>query len=932
MREQSMVLANQVNDGMNRMGFSYDSKSFLMDGKRIYLNSAAIHYFRMPKEEWREVLVKAKLAGMNCIDTYFAWNVHEPREGEWNFEGDNDCGEFLDLCAELGLWVIARPGPFICAEWDFGGFPWWLTTKEGIQFRAYNDVYLHYVDLYFDQIVPIIHSRQLTNGGTVILVQVENEYGYLADDETARQYMHHLRDGLLNRGIDVPLITCVGGAEGTIEGANFWSNADEHFAKLSAKQPDTPKIVTEFWTGWFEHWGASAATQKTSALYEKRMMETLQAGFTGLSHYMFYGGTNFGGYGGRTVGSSDIFMVTSYDYDAPLNEYSRVTPKYQSAKTFSYFTHALSDFLLVAENVMGDMPHVTEGLRIRGRSREKENLWFVENVKEERETFYVTLAENRTIPVTVKPGQIVPIADRIEILPGVLMTCSSLLLGNEMIEGVHTLILSADHGQRSYFELESEVPIESDWKGTIRYEMASDHKAISFDLCHFQDPQEISLRVGEQKLRIIVLNRTMSERTWRVKDGEGNVHWLIGYEDIRLELGNRILGVPGDDGATLLHLGIPDEWNVIELAFLDQKRLPKLPDLSDWTSNPVEFKAVGDMKKGPVDFASMSQDFGYLLYQSELRSDSERDTTLVISKIQDTARVFVNGFEQALITQLGSSAVNLKLREGINHIQILVQHMGRLNFSPYLGEQKGISGVVYRDGQSQDLRRGWKAESELIHLDEVVRLPDQTPIRRTFQLVNGHDRAILVGAISSPLKINGQEVSMPEYHNWFSHQTLDISDYLNGATNTIEMVYCKSPLNRLELLTYDQSAELYEWNTSTLGPSLTEVGDPKSTGTFEIGPTCYRCTFQKPTEVEGLHPKIKLRLTGMGKGVLWLNGINIGRYWQVGPQEDYKIPLAWLRDHNELFIFDEEGRSPERIRLLYDEQSDRNWIQINLNG
>ena len=211
---------------------TYDARSFYLNGERIFLNSATIHYFRMPKEEWRDVLMKAKLAGMNCIDTYFAWNVHEPEEGQWSFEGDNDCGAFLDLCAELGMWVIARPGPFICAEWDFGGFPYWLGMKEGVKFRENNETYLYYVQLYFDQIIPLIRKRQLSAGGTVILVQVENEYGYLMDDEAASPHMKMLRDGILERGIDVPLITCVGGAEGTIEGANFWSGADGHYANL----------------------------------------------------------------------------------------------------------------------------------------------------------------------------------------------------------------------------------------------------------------------------------------------------------------------------------------------------------------------------------------------------------------------------------------------------------------------------------------------------------------------------------------------------------------------------------------------------------------------------------------------------------------------------------------------------------------------------
>ena len=170
---------------------------------------------------------------------------------------------------------------------------WWFSVlagdEGGVKFRENNETYLHYVQLYFDQIIPVIRKRQLSAGGTVILVQVENEYGYLMDDEAASAHMTTLRDGILERGIDVPLITCVGGAEGTIEGANFWSGADGHYASLRSKQPDTPKIVTEFWTGWFENWGGPSAIQKTASLLDRRIMEILRAGYTGISYYMFYG-------------------------------------------------------------------------------------------------------------------------------------------------------------------------------------------------------------------------------------------------------------------------------------------------------------------------------------------------------------------------------------------------------------------------------------------------------------------------------------------------------------------------------------------------------------------------------------------------------------------------------------------------------------------
>ncbi len=883
---------------------TYDNKSFFINGKRVFLNCATIHYFRMPKEEWREILVKAKLAGMNCIDTYFAWNIHEPNEGEWNFEGDADCGAFLDLCAKLGLWVIARPGPFICAEWDLGGFPWWLGQKAGVKFREYNDVYLKYVDLYFDRITEVIRRRQITQGGSVIMVQVENEYGYLADDESGRMYLNHLRNGLLRRGIDVPLITCVGGVEGAIEGANFWSGADDHYTKLVEKQPDTPKVVTEFWSGWFEHWGAHAATQKTAQLYEKRLFEAVQAGFSGICHYMFFGGTNFAGYGGRTVGGSDIFMITSYDYDAPLNEYGRTTPKYLAAKRFAYFIHAIEPFLLRSEPFDTSGLKASQGLKIRGRRLEDQTLLFVESFKQERETFFVTMEDGKTLPVTVNPGEIVPVLDRFRICDGVRLICNTYIACNENMNGVHTLIVYARNGQRSMVELNADEEIRYSDEQSMLYAMSPDHKTISFDFYHFSEPQNVQVFIGSKIVRLIILQEGEMDRTWRL--GEGR--WISGYDD--------------------LHVG-PDGEIFISEKLADQSLTESLPVLEQWESKTLDLESVqGVSTVQPKDFSSFSQPFGYLLYSCQIESERNRSTMMILPKLQDPARIYLNGKEAGLIREVGSASVEVHLRKGMNRLQVLVQHMGRLNFSPHLGEPKGLFDTGYLNGAVKDLRSEWKYEAETVHLDQVTKLDGQPILSRKFRL-EGYDKAVLVGAVSAPLRINGQDVPMEGYQNWFAHCSVDISPYVQEGDNLIEMPYFKAPVNRLELLTYRSADRIGEWSMAGLEDGISNAGSSIKSGTRT--PAWHICKFDKPVLSETIHAKLKLRLTGMSKGTIWLNGINLGRYWQIGPQEDYKVPMAWLKDKNELVLFDEEGRSPKRVQLMFDDQSYRLWKMIDVN-
>lgn len=903
----------------------YDAKSFIIDDKRVFLNIASIHYFRMPRQEWREVLVKAKLAGMNCVDTYFAWNVHEPEEGTWDFGGDNDCGAFLDLCAELGLWVIARPGPFICAEWDFGGFPYWLKTKQNIAFRTDNEAYLRYVHRYFDRIVPIIQSRQITKGGTVILVQVENEYGYLAEDAAGLSYMKNLRDGLLDRGIDVPLITCEGGLEGTIEGANFWSGADSRYENLTAKQPGVPKIVTEFWTGWFEHWGAPAATQKTPELYEKRMMEIVRAGFDGISHYMFFGGTNFGGYGGRTVGNSDIYMVTSYDYDAPLSEYGRVTAKYRTAKKVSLFTQALDEFLLESEPIDGGEARGVEGVSIQGRVWNGQKLWFAESLKQEKESFHVTLESGRTLPVSIKPGQIVPILDRIEICPGVKLSGGGFLIGNDRIGEVQTVVLAGEDGQRTHLVIEADQPIEFDGnQGHIPpYEYGADGCTLRLDVFHFQTPQRFSLKAGGQRIEVIALNGYMSDRAWRLEGDE--VRWAIGLEDMDLGADGAVHAVNGVSECEPLFVG---DWGHVAKPSNGAKPLVS-PSLSKWNKKPLSLLSVGagEPAERPRGFAELGRDFGYLIYSAEVECDQDQASRLVLSAIQDSARVYVNGREQAMIRQVGAASAVVRLQKGRNKVQLLVQHMGSLNFSPYLGEEKGIFGPVYLDGSSFDLRRDWMHGEKAVHLDEAHAEPFASAPTRSFEL-NDNEGAILVGALSQGLRINGKEVLLAGYNDWFAFHTADISGYVVNGLNTIEMPAARLPLNRLELLTYSKSRELTGWTAVTLedAAKTVEAIDAEAVD----GPAWYGASFDLPAVPKDVNPKLKLRLTGLSKGYLLLNGRNLGRYWQIGPQEDYKVPMAWLKGSgNELILFDEEGRRPDSVRIFFDVQSDRRWYTLN---
>lgn len=302
------------------------------EGEPLQLISGAIHYYRVVPEYWEDRLRKLKACGFNCVETYIPWNLHEPKEGEYNFSGIADVEKFIEIAGELGLHVIARPTPYICSEWEFGGLPAWLLADRNMRVRSYYEPFLEKVDSYFDELLGRLRPLQSTNGGPIIAMQIENEYGSFGND---KQYLNYMKDGMIDRGIDVLLFTSDGPTDlmlkgGTIDGvlatANFGSRPKEAFAKLQEHFPNTPNIVMEFWNGWFDHWGEEHHTrdpQETADTFEEMLKNGDSVNF-----YMFHGGTNFGFYNGANYNSKYEPTVTSYDYDCPISETGDITPKY----------------------------------------------------------------------------------------------------------------------------------------------------------------------------------------------------------------------------------------------------------------------------------------------------------------------------------------------------------------------------------------------------------------------------------------------------------------------------------------------------------------------------------------------------------------------------------------------------------------------------
>lgn len=307
---------------------------FLINGQSVRIIAGAVHYFRVPRAYWRDRLLKLKAMGCNAVETYVAWNLHEPKPGKYDFSDNLDLEAYLRLAHELGLYALVRPGPYICAEWEFGGLPWWL-LREDMSIRCMDKRWLRRVGRWFGELIPRVATLQVGRGGPVVAVQVENEYGSFGNDSA---YLEHLRALIAGLGIDSALLYTSDGPSdwmlqgGTLEGvfktANFGSRPAEAFAKLREYQKDGPLMCAEYWNGWFDHWNGPHHTR--DAADAAQVLDEMLAAGASVSLYMFHGGTNFGFMAGANHYDALEPTITSYDYDSPLSESGELTAKYHA--------------------------------------------------------------------------------------------------------------------------------------------------------------------------------------------------------------------------------------------------------------------------------------------------------------------------------------------------------------------------------------------------------------------------------------------------------------------------------------------------------------------------------------------------------------------------------------------------------------------------
>lgn len=315
--------------------FEAGKGSFLLNGEPFVVKAAELHYPRIPRAYWEHRIKQCKALGMNTICLYVFWNFHEEKPGEFDFTGQKDLAEFCRLCQKNDMYVILRPGPYVCAEWEMGGLPWWLLKKKDIRLREDDPYFLERVAIFEKEVANQVAGLTIQKGGPIIMVQVENEYGSYGE---SKEYVAKIRDIVRENFGDVTLFQCdwasnfqLNALDDLVWTMNFGTgaNIDEQFAPLKKVRPDSPLMCSEFWSGWFDKWGANHETRAADDMIAG-IDEMLSKGIS-FSLYMTHGGTNWGHWAGA---NSPGFApdVTSYDYDAPISESGKITPKYEKLR------------------------------------------------------------------------------------------------------------------------------------------------------------------------------------------------------------------------------------------------------------------------------------------------------------------------------------------------------------------------------------------------------------------------------------------------------------------------------------------------------------------------------------------------------------------------------------------------------------------------
>ncbi|MEX2218721.1 MAG: beta-galactosidase [Phycisphaerales bacterium] len=927
---------------------TYDGRSFMLDGRRIWLVSGAINYARTPRDLWAQRIHAAKRAGLNTVETPVVWARHEPRPGQFDFKGDNDLRHFIQLIAQAGLWCILRPGPYIGAAWDFGGLPPWLTSVKAIRLRVSNGPFLEACSRYLTAVSEQVRDLQATGpkGGPLLLIQNESQWT-CGDDPQGQAYLGEINRYLRESGLGVPTINGNNlwqGVEGEID---CWTGSGDMLStlrQLATVRPEQPRLVIEQIVGAPSTWGTPAAPPTGAAEVERRLAEVLAAGGQ-FNIAPFHGGTSFGFSGGRLPEHESGFVTASHDHGAPLSEAGLPAPSLPAVRrlcTFaSRFARVLSNLdpayrpvvIAPADPAPEDdarprakRESAAPGPTVIHTSGSQGGVAFIFNPAAEAErpkgapADHVTLLlpDGTPLPVDIT-GQAVTWC-LFDALIGARARLDYCNLSPFAAVG-RTLILFGPPGADGRLSVNGSplaipVPAEGKPPATLEHESLTLIIATADHLETIQAADD-AVYLGASDLTASGQPIAAGIRTCTRIDAEG-----------------KTTHVP------VVH---PPP----------HKRAEGRLALSEWAAAPMGDYCDGTSPRfasidGPADLASLGSPYGYGWYRIRLKSPPSGKVRLAFPSAGDRLLVYLDG-EPAGVIGRGPGAegeLHPTFAKGPRTLVMLADNLGRLSGGNSLGESKGLFGPFY---EVKALRPG----KPILKTGEPVPiLSFRSPIwevnpgdltlhdRITWTLAHRRKTPVLLTIGPSPVRallmLNGKPFAILERHTTERHVLLP--DQLKAGVNLIQaalfpeaasadlkdVLHTLGATTTLDECTADLASKA-EWAFAKWEPPRAAAfARGKGAGRAISGcPSWWSATFPPADRSRPLF----FDAAGLSKGQLYLNGRHICRYFvatadgkPVPPQTLYYLPAPWVSDEadNQVLIFDEHGAGPARTRLVYD--------------
>ena len=950
---------------------NFDGRGFLVHGKRTFIASGGMEYARIPHALWRDRLLRLKRAGFNCVEIYTFWDVHEPRPSEFDFSGDLDLNAFLKTVQSLGLYAIVRVGPYVCAEWDSGGYPVWLRFVPGVRVREDNPEFLAAVDRYWDKLMPIVAANQINRGGPVILVQLENEHPQGWGKVLPNAYFVHLRDKAVALGLQVPYFFSGLHHSSDPAGNNPWSSAGR----------TSPWFSTEFWSLWYNRYGQTEADANT---YDRRMWKVLAYGGNGLNFYMFHGGSNFG----FTNNDED---TASYDYGAAIGQAGDLRPTYYRFKRAALFAHSFESILEDSDNATDTYKTAATNpaVRVTARKSPAGTILFLDNPGKSA----VKTQVGASAVMTLAPGQIVPYVQNFALLPNVTLSNANGILGFWKQGSITTIVAHGQVGE----EIQMQFGVTSRAKAPNGTPVLLGSTAFVKETIKPGAPHASSLGLGGGTVRILTMTTDLADRTWPLDDGR----IIVGPDYVGDTIAkNGLLSLTAEGG-----LFIQDNWLVYNLTGAPKRLVPNDPEtplpppaltvkdkkeglvssshtawigdgkrpawppaplLTDWQSQTASVEAsayISDRTwKASADPLPMGADgdaSAYAWYRSTLTAPKAGTYTLRFTDGGDWASVFIDGKHVA--DGMVKAGVPLTLPAGTFPLAVLTAHYGRPKLFGYLGpldtiQAKGLRGPVILDAgtASGTALTNWRVLADAGansaapptgtagagwadgttgpdifngrsgYTWYVATLPTTAGPHSRLRFENVDDNALVF--------LNGKQIAAHE--GWGQPFTVPLDGLREGSPNVLAVRVQNTGggggiQGTVTLQTIKPGDETpvtgWKMHGGIAVPGPLSLWGPNAAPPADGAPAYYRATFTaKPPAATGPHPILRVTTAGLSHGFIWLNGHNLGRYPEKIPVNGLYLLEPWLKTGiNELVIFDEQGKAPTAVSLTVEQAASR---------